>query len=406
MKKKSKTKKYAAPMTLGQARSVATCGPLAGTKLAQAALLLWPCEKELDQAETGLAETLHSFDDLVEMEYSAIKRLWKFNAGMSPDFLRRRSKLINEINKLRAKYIVLIDRAEQRRALALELRDKAKVGYDREYNDADRKTRHGLKELRTRYNNNAEVADPVGLKLLDVIKKVVLAEKLHPKPEDHHGVYDIVLTPQAGLRYRMPWLVDMMPLSSPELQEKLTVKQIMLQTGETGKALADTYRRKAKALGIQLAHKPAKEPELGRFCGCGEPLEKYQRRCVECAFHYRPSYPAHTLETIGRKTEASWQREDRRLEEWGRDKRRISFEEYLDEELVIDESGEHKAALIGIQDQTTRDVEDIIAAHEAGSEGWGGNNWKQIKFTLDHKLPYHQDLGDVGKGFDADENDY
>jgi hypothetical protein len=62
--------------------------------------------------------------------------------------------------------------------------------------------------------------------------------------------------------------------------------------------------------------------------------------------------------------------------------------------------------LIGIQDQTTRDVEDIIAAHETRSEGWGRNNWKQIKFTLDDELPYHQDLGDVGKGFDADANDY
>jgi len=68
MKKKSKTKKYAAPMTLAQARSVATYGPLAGTRLAQAYLILIPAMAELDRAEAALAGLIADIDLLSHLK--------------------------------------------------------------------------------------------------------------------------------------------------------------------------------------------------------------------------------------------------------------------------------------------------------------------------------------------------
>ncbi len=376
MKKKSKTKKYAAPMTLAQARSVATYGPLAGTRLAQAYLILIPAMAELDRAEAALAGLIADMDLLSHLKE------WD-------------RALLDKVEALKAECLVAITSAWKWRTLAFNLFCTARAEYHKAFNKATPQDKHDLRKLRQVLNKN-EVSDPRALKLLELVKETVLAEKLNPAPEDHHGVYNIVLRPAVALRYRLPWIIGMMPLSSPELQGKLTVKQIMLQTGETGKAIADDYRRAAQALGLKLARQFQGRTE-SRFCECGEPLEKRQQLCEQCRFHRVRSpglgLPFDITWPMGRKQEASWQVEDRERNDWS------GYDEWLQN---LDTPTPKK---IGVITQGDKDARDIREAHR--NHGWDYNTWKQIKFTIDAKLPTHMKLYDSGKGWDeADSDDY
>jgi hypothetical protein len=195
-------------------------------------------------------------------------------------------------------------------------------------------------------------------------------------------------------------MVNTMPLSSPELQGRLTIKAIL---PKLNKKIAEELRQKARALNLKLAVEFRRDrSENSRYCQCGEPLKKHQRLCSECDL-YRPRpnrgrlVPIDCVWPLGRRQESSWEAEDR----LGRD--------FSDYEKWVEEH-EYKPAIIGIRNQTTRDIEDLRAAHEDLAEVYGADGWRKIKFEIDHSRitgPMHTDLADSGKSQDEiDPGDY
>jgi hypothetical protein len=369
-----KALKYNPGMTLREAGLVARYGAIARKSLARAALLLWPCELELKAAEAAAAEIIKDIDELRHTEAFARKQLFRFTAGLDPTFIRNRARLLKSVTELLAKYSLALSSAEKRRKLAKELHDRAKTEYDREHANADRKVRYGMKELRARYDSG-EIDDPLALRLIELTKRVVLSDKLRPEIDDHE-TFEVIIRPQTGYRFRAPWMIDMMPLSDPAFQERLTVRQLVSKSRDIqGSRIADKYRRLAKALGWRLAPEPEKEEVGARYCECGEPLEKHKRLCEVCRFHSQPSglsksIPIDYMPAFigGRPLESAWR------------------------------YGEYREVVFGHRNQGTRDFEDIMTAHREGKEAYGAANWKEVKCALESELPYHQDLGDSGRG--------
>jgi hypothetical protein len=147
-----KEPKYTSNTTLRDARNIARYGTTAKKSLARAALLLWPCERELKAAEAAWDSIIKDIENLRHLETFARKQLFRFTAGLDPTFIRDRARFLDKIKALLADYLVAFTAAVKRRGLALNLHGLAKAGYEREYANADRKTRHGLHELRCRLN--------------------------------------------------------------------------------------------------------------------------------------------------------------------------------------------------------------------------------------------------------------
>ena len=390
MKSKSKYQ----DLSLREATLVSRYGPIAKNKLAQAALMLWPCEPQLKQAEEAWSEILADLQRLREIEASAKRHLYRCNAGLSPQFVRDRARLMDELNILKAELLIAARRAWKGRTVAQSMHNHAVARYNKACVLAGRKARHGLAELRRRYESG-KVDDPMALRLIELTRATVLRDRLTPDMEDH-GPFLIALRPWAPERYRLPWKVNMMPLSSPEFQGRLTMKVIL---PKANKKAAGEYRCKLRDIGWKLAVKFKRDRSKGRFCECGEPLEKHQRECEVCRFD-RPRYQRKGLPIDinwprGRSDEPSWRAEDRKASFWSGN--------------YIEDQDESTAENIGIINQTTRDVAALKGAHQDAVEAFGANEWRQIKFDIDHSRmtgPMHQDLWNTGKGQDQDEDDY
>jgi hypothetical protein len=381
---------YEKGMSLREAMLVSKYGTLANTRLAAAALQLWRLETQLEKVEKVFSELIKNLDELRHAKRD-MRRLWKFS-GLKPDFIYRRDKALTGIVEAIDDCLSMTRKIWKGRCVIQSLRDKVRAKFDFEYEVAARHVKHGLPDLKRRLETG-KVHDPAVLRLIRLTRQAVIAGRLRPKPEDHHPQFDIVLRPHAPYRYRIPFLVDMMPLSSPDFQEVLPAKD-----------LGPEYQAAAKALGWKLASEPARK-RPSDYCECGEPLERYQRQCEVCRFQRRPpSKPADTSETIGRRTEPSWRRLDRSRMEWSYKIRRADFDDYFDEELpkYYDNTSEDKAFLIGLRNQVTSDIEDVLDAQRS----YGKKEWKKIKHAHGSNAPYHSDLGSLGGGQDGDPDDY
>ena len=67
-KSRSTRQKYSPRQTLAQAKNQARYGPLAGTNLAQTAIMVWQAERELAQAEAEFDELLTDIDRLSQVK--------------------------------------------------------------------------------------------------------------------------------------------------------------------------------------------------------------------------------------------------------------------------------------------------------------------------------------------------
>jgi len=392
--KNGKSKSKYQGLSLREAALVSRYGPIAKSKLAEAALMLWPCERRLQQAEEAFSEILQDLQRLGELEAFAKKQLYRCNAGLDPTWLRDRARVMDKINALKPELLVAAHPAWKGRTVAQSMHDHAVARYNKTCVLAGRKARHGLAELRRRYDSG-KVDDPMSLRLIELTRATVLQDRLTPDIEDH-GPFFITLRLWVPGRYRLPWMVDIMPLSSSEFQGRLTMKGILPMPN---KKIAEEYRCKLRDIGWKLAVKFKRDRRKSRLCECGEPLEKHQQECEVCRFH-RPRYrrrglPIDIAWPRGRSDEPSWRAEDRKANFWAGN--------------YIEDQDESTAENIGIINQATRDVDAIKGAHADAVDAFGANEWRQIKFDIDHARmtgPMHQDLWNTGKGQDQDDDDY
>ena len=253
--------KYDSNMELRRAALVARYGSIAKTTLADAALQLWRLEPQLKKVEDLFGELVDDLGRLRQAQQEVCK-LWKFS-GLTPDFIYRRDRALSGIVKAIDDYLLMTKRVWKSRCVVQDLHDRAKIDLDRQYGLATRKLKQSLPELKRR-SLSGKVADPAALQLISLTRQAVITDRLRPGKEDHHGKFDIILRPNVAQRFRLPWLVDIMLLSSPEFQGRLPAKDLGLE-----------YQAAAKALGWELAGPKKHRGGESLYCECGAPLERY-----------------------------------------------------------------------------------------------------------------------------------
>jgi len=383
-------------LSLREAALVSRYGPIAKSKLAVAALTLWPCERRLKQAETTFNEILSDLKRLSEIEAFAKKRLYRFTAGLDPTWVRDRARVMDKIHALKPDLLAAATRTWKGLTIAMTMYHHAVTRYNKECVLAGRQARHGLAELRRRYESD-KVYDPMTLRLIELTKATALRDRMTPEMDDH-GPFLVMLRPWAPERYRLPWKIGIMPLLSFEFQRRFTAKEIVKLTGKRESLkLAKAYNKKATDLGWEL--RPPPEPGTVRHCKCEKEIEKHKKMCENCARRKeerRKMLPIDVTWPSGRSQEPSWHAEDRQRAFWdGREPEHYAEDEYTARDK-------------GIINQTTRDVSFVKEAHRDAVEAFGANEWRRIKFSIDHSRmtgPMHQDLWNSGKGQDQDDPD-